>query len=306
MRTLPGRLRQLRFRDHGGGRAAVPVPPAGGLVAAGRAALQVSRVRSPMPARTPRPPPIAVATQLLELCRTVHERTGAEVLLGNFMLPARRDLGEFRSRTLASDWNFRKRVNLELGLNAPPFVRICDLEFLANRRGALAGGGCARVVREQAAVLVLAARGPLPRGRAPDPRPARAAEESARARPRQHALGRRRWRTTAWKASRSATPRRAARRSRRSRSTSRRSRTAACCSRCAARTTTRGAVEPFEKHPEMVLRLADFVVVQGELGAEVRQPPADGRGAATWASTASCSWTTTRRRSRSSASSRRR
>jgi FkbH-like protein len=80
----------------------------------------------------------AVATQLLDLCRTVHDRTAAEVLLGNFTLPARRDLGEFRSHTLASDWSFRKWVNLELGLNAPPFVRICDLEFLANRIGALA------------------------------------------------------------------------------------------------------------------------------------------------------------------------
>jgi len=54
-------------------------------------------------------------------------------------LPARRDLGAFRSRTLASDWSFRKWVNLELGLNAPPFVSVCDLEFLANRHGALAG-----------------------------------------------------------------------------------------------------------------------------------------------------------------------
>ena len=30
-------------------------------------------------------------------------------------------------------------MNLELGLNAPPFVRVCDLEYLANRSGALAG-----------------------------------------------------------------------------------------------------------------------------------------------------------------------
>jgi FkbH-like protein len=81
----------------------------------------------------------ALASQLLELCRSVHERTAAEVLVANFALPARRDLGEFRSRTLASDWNFRKWVNLELGLNAPTFVRICDLEFLANRHGALSG-----------------------------------------------------------------------------------------------------------------------------------------------------------------------
>ena len=80
---------------------------------------------------------IAAAAQLLDLCRTLHERTGVEVVLGNFILPARHDLGTFRSRTPASDWNFRKWVNLELGLNAPSFVRICDLEFLAHRQGAL-------------------------------------------------------------------------------------------------------------------------------------------------------------------------
>jgi FkbH-like protein len=80
----------------------------------------------------------ATATQLLELCGTLHDRTAADVILGNFMLPARRDLGEFRTRTLASDWSFRKWVNLELGLNAPPYVRILDLEFLANRHGGLA------------------------------------------------------------------------------------------------------------------------------------------------------------------------
>ena len=80
----------------------------------------------------------AVAGQLIDLCRTVHERAAAEVVLSNFMLPARHDLGPFRSRTLASDWSFRKLVNLELGLKAPAFVRICDLEFLANRYGALA------------------------------------------------------------------------------------------------------------------------------------------------------------------------
>ncbi|WP_202799936.1 HAD-IIIC family phosphatase [Schlesneria paludicola] len=79
-----------------------------------------------------------LATQLLGLCRTVHEQTGAEVLLGNFMLPARYDLGELRSRSLGTDWNFRKCVNLEMGLTAPPFVRILDIEFLANRHGALA------------------------------------------------------------------------------------------------------------------------------------------------------------------------
>ena len=80
----------------------------------------------------------AIVSQLLNLCHTVHNRTGADVVLGNFMLPARCDLGEYRTRILTSDWSFRKCVNLELGLNAPSFVSICDLEFLANRKGALA------------------------------------------------------------------------------------------------------------------------------------------------------------------------
>jgi FkbH-like protein len=75
---------------------------------------------------------------LLDLCRTVHANTQAEVILANFMLPARHDLGALRTRTLGHDWTFRKWVNLELGLNAPPFVRILDLEFLSARSGTLA------------------------------------------------------------------------------------------------------------------------------------------------------------------------
>jgi FkbH-like protein len=78
-----------------------------------------------------------VVDQLVGLCKTLHERTSAEIILCNFTLPAHRDPGEFRTRTLTSDWNFRKWVNLELGLSAPRFVRVCDLEFLANRLGAL-------------------------------------------------------------------------------------------------------------------------------------------------------------------------
>jgi len=75
---------------------------------------------------------------LLDLARRIHERAGAEVILTNFLLPAHHDLGAFRSRTLGDDWTFRKWVNLELGLNAPPYLHICDLEFLAHRRGGLA------------------------------------------------------------------------------------------------------------------------------------------------------------------------
>jgi FkbH-like protein len=74
---------------------------------------------------------------LLELARKVNEKTGAEVITTNFMLPARHDLGAFRSRTLGSDWAFRKWVNLELGLAAPSYLHICDWAFLANRLGGL-------------------------------------------------------------------------------------------------------------------------------------------------------------------------
>jgi FkbH-like protein len=72
---------------------------------------------------------------LLELARKLHDKTQGEVIMTNFMLPARHDLGAYRSRSLGSDWSFRKWVNLELGLNAPSFLHICDLEFLANRLG---------------------------------------------------------------------------------------------------------------------------------------------------------------------------
>ena len=75
---------------------------------------------------------------LLELARKVNEKTGAEITTTNFMLPARHDLGAFRSRTLGSDWAFRQWVNLELGLAAPAYLHICDWAFIANRLGGLA------------------------------------------------------------------------------------------------------------------------------------------------------------------------
>ena len=75
---------------------------------------------------------------LLELARKVNKKIGAEVIMSNFMPPARHDPGTYRTRTLGSDWNFRKWVNLQVGLNAPPWLRICDLEYLAYRVGALA------------------------------------------------------------------------------------------------------------------------------------------------------------------------
>jgi len=77
---------------------------------------------------------------LLALARQAHEKTHAEVITTNFLLPTHHDLGAFRSRTLGSDWTFRKWVNLELGLSAPSYLHVCDLEFLAHRLGGLAAG----------------------------------------------------------------------------------------------------------------------------------------------------------------------
>ena len=77
------------------------------------------------------------AAQILELCGVANQRTGAEIVLANFPLPARFDPGAYRTRTLASDWSFRKLVNLELGSGRTPYVHLCDVEFLSARRGTL-------------------------------------------------------------------------------------------------------------------------------------------------------------------------
>jgi FkbH-like protein len=78
------------------------------------------------------------ARELLELCAAAHASFAAELLLANFPLPPRFDPGPFRARTLASEWSFKKAVNLELGLRAPPYVQLVDREFLTARRGLLA------------------------------------------------------------------------------------------------------------------------------------------------------------------------
>ncbi|WP_247369091.1 HAD-IIIC family phosphatase [Bradyrhizobium sp. CW10] len=78
---------------------------------------------------------VGAAEHLLDLARTFIARSGAAVILANLALPAELGLGSFRSRTLGADWSFCKAVNLELGLRAPAEVQICDLEFLSARRG---------------------------------------------------------------------------------------------------------------------------------------------------------------------------
>ncbi len=78
-----------------------------------------------------------INSELLNQCSVLNERTGADIILCNFILPAYIDLGPYRTKSPASDWNFKKAVNLKLGGTAPNFVHICDLEFLAYRLGGL-------------------------------------------------------------------------------------------------------------------------------------------------------------------------
>lgn len=78
------------------------------------------------------------AEELIRLAKSAHERTGAAVLLANFIPPPGFDLGEMRTKSWASEWSFKKLVNMELGIRAPSSIHLCDLEFLSSRRGILA------------------------------------------------------------------------------------------------------------------------------------------------------------------------
>ena len=73
--------------------------------------------------------------ELLDLARSANDALGCETILCNFPLTASHDLGAYRSRTLGSEWSFKKWVNFHLGFHAPPSVHICDREFLAARFG---------------------------------------------------------------------------------------------------------------------------------------------------------------------------
>lgn len=74
---------------------------------------------------------------ILDLCNRINTGCGAEVILCNFILPCYHDPGSIRTRTLASEWNSLKSLNMQIGLQAPNYVSICDLEFLAARTGGL-------------------------------------------------------------------------------------------------------------------------------------------------------------------------
>lgn len=75
------------------------------------------------------------SNELLQLCSIINERSSAEVILCNYVLPSYFDLGAFRSKSLGAEWSFKKAVNLFLGTKAPNYLHVCDLEFFAYRSG---------------------------------------------------------------------------------------------------------------------------------------------------------------------------
>ena len=80
-----------------------------------------------------------IARELLDLCATVYQNSKAEVVLGNFRLSPYFDPGPMRSSSLTSDYSFRRFVNSILGIELPSYAHICDIEFISNRVGNLAG-----------------------------------------------------------------------------------------------------------------------------------------------------------------------
>lgn len=71
----------------------------------------------------------------LGLCASLHDNTGCEVILNNFHPLTTRPLGNFGTKLPWERNNFLRRVNLELGDRAPPFVHINDVDGLAARYG---------------------------------------------------------------------------------------------------------------------------------------------------------------------------
>ncbi len=76
-----------------------------------------------------------VSSELLDLCSRLRDGTSAEIILCNYLLPSTNDPGPLRTRSMASEWNFKKRVNSELGKRSGNYIYICDVEFLAYKIG---------------------------------------------------------------------------------------------------------------------------------------------------------------------------
>jgi FkbH-like protein len=76
-----------------------------------------------------------VCRSLLDPCAVFHEHTGSEIVLDNFHPAGARAAGNLGAKLPGDPTNFVRRVNLALGDRAPRFVHINDVAALAERRG---------------------------------------------------------------------------------------------------------------------------------------------------------------------------
>jgi FkbH-like protein len=77
----------------------------------------------------------AACRSLLEPCAVFHERTGSEIVLDNFHAFDWRAAGNLGAKLPGDPANFVRRLNLTLGDRAPRFVHINDVAALAARHG---------------------------------------------------------------------------------------------------------------------------------------------------------------------------
>jgi FkbH-like protein len=76
-----------------------------------------------------------VCQSLLDPCAVFHERTGSEIVLDNFHSPGHRASGNLGAKLPGDPTSFVRRVNLALGDRAPRYVHINDVAALVERRG---------------------------------------------------------------------------------------------------------------------------------------------------------------------------
>ena len=79
----------------------------------------------------------AIIKELSNLAQKVSTLAKCEVFLGNFLPVTRCDLGKLRHQKLGGDYAFRNWVNMHLGLSLPNKIHILDLDFLATQLGSL-------------------------------------------------------------------------------------------------------------------------------------------------------------------------
>jgi FkbH-like protein len=76
-----------------------------------------------------------VCRSLLDPCAAFHERTGSEIVVNNFHPPPNRAIMNLGVNTPGDRTNFVRRVNVALGDRAPRYVHVNDVASLAEIRG---------------------------------------------------------------------------------------------------------------------------------------------------------------------------